>query len=109
MQQPHADPVVAAERCRRALIRFAILLGAGVTLAWLGPAALFAPTLSSFLGVAALATAAMALIGREPIWQPVITRWDVAAWLEAVGLFSGLFVDNAAVRAFLETGNLSFP
>jgi hypothetical protein len=84
-----------------ALVRLALLLGLGVAMALIAPDQLFAATLSSFLGLAALGVAVSALVAREAVWQPHLTRWDVAAWLHGLALLAGFFVEPDAVRQFL--------
>lgn len=84
-----------------ALVRLAILLALAVAMALMAPRELFAATLSSFLGLAALGVAVSGFVAREAVWQPYLTRWDVAACLHALGLLAGFFVDPESVRSFL--------
>jgi len=89
-----------------ALVRLAWIFGAGVFFAMTFPHVLFAATMSSFLGLGAGIIATLALIGRDDIWAPYLTRWDIAAALHAMSLFSGFFVNIDAIRLFmLESGH----
>jgi predicted Abi (CAAX) family protease len=94
---------------QRLLLRFALLLGASILLASAGPDVLFAATLASCTGLAALVTAIAAWIGGEPIWQARLTRWDVAAWLQAISLVSGLFVDPGTLESLLQVHSTAAP
>ena len=84
-----------------ALVRLAILFGLALAMALMAPRELFAATLSSFLGLAALGVAISGLIAREAVWQPHLTRWDVAACLHGLALLAGFFVEPESVRSFL--------
>ena len=101
------DTVVERRKSNAALLRFAMVLGASLLLALAAPDALFATALSSFLGIGALVTAATAAVGREPVWRPHFTRWDVAAWLHGLSVFSAFFVDQAAVGDLLRQAAVS--
>ena len=102
MQTAHHDPATLPRLNNAAMVRFAVIFGAALLLAMAAPKVLFAATLSSFLGMAALALAGMALFAREPVWAPHLTRWDVAAGLHLLALFAGFFVDLTAVQEFLQ-------
>lgn len=95
------EPVDLLRLNNTALIRLAVVLGLSMAVALAAPPVLFAATLSSFLGLAALAIAVAAALAREPVWQPHLTRWDIAAMLHGIALFSGFFIDAAAVEDFL--------
>jgi hypothetical protein len=84
-----------------ALIRLAVMLAIALLFALAAPAALFAAALSSFLSLAALGFAFMAMLAREPVWQPHLTRWDIAAMLHGTGLLASFFVDSAVVEELL--------
>lgn len=84
-----------------ALVRLAILLGVALVMALVAPRELFAATFSSFLGLAALGVAISGFVAREAVWQPYLTRWDVAACLHVLGLLAGFFVEPDSVRSFL--------
>jgi len=96
--ETEADGTVATER---ALRRFAWLFGAGLLTALAFPPVLFAATISSFLGFAAGVVSTVALLAREPLWVPWLTRWDVAAALYAASLFAGFFIDIEQVQLFI--------
>lgn len=84
-----------------ALVRLAVVLAVALVFSLAAPAALFAATFSSCLGLAALGIVVVAVMAREPVWQPHLTRWDVAATLHGLALLASFFVDTAAVEEFL--------
>ena len=102
MQTVNDDPAALPRLNHAALVRFAAIFGAALLLALAAPKVLFAATLSSFLGMAALVLAGMALFARETVWAPHLTRWDIAAGLHLLALFAGFFVDLAAVQDVLQ-------
>lgn len=85
-----------------AFIRFAWIFGAGLAIAMTFPQVLFAATISSVLGFGAGIMATVALFARDSVWSEELTRWDVAATLYASSLFASFFVDQDALRAYLE-------
>jgi hypothetical protein len=86
-----------------ALIRLAWFIGLALVLALVGPQPLFAATFSAFLGVGAMAVSLSAMLLREPMWPPQLTRWDVAAALYLLGDLFGWLVDHDAVRQYLQS------
>ncbi|HRY24062.1 MAG: hypothetical protein H6852_02250 [Geminicoccaceae bacterium] len=94
---------------RRALNRFAWILGCGLALALSLPSILFAATFGSFTGIGAGIVATVALLAREEPLAPHLTRWDIAAALYAASLFAGLFVDVEGVRHYLLMQQHGFP
>ena len=91
---------------QQALTRLAWIFGAGVLFALTFPHILFAATMSTFLGFGAGIVATLALVGHDEILAPHLTRWDVAAALHCMSLFSGFFVNVEEIRLFmLETSS----
>ena len=91
---------------RAGAIRLGLILAVCAWLASLMLGGLFAPTLSSMLTVAALISALLAAITREPLWPPRLTRWDQASVLLALSILAGWATDpDAAAEALsqLET------
>ena len=84
-----------------ALARFAWIFGAGIAIALTFPQILFAATISTILGFCAGILATTALFARESVWNPHLTRWDVAAGLFAMSLFTGFFVDIDSIQAYI--------
>lgn len=85
-----------------ALARFAWIFGAGIAISLSFPPILFAATASTVLGFSAGILATVALFARESVWSGHLTRWDVAAALYAMSLFTGFFVDLDSIHAYLE-------
>jgi hypothetical protein len=95
---------------RAGAIRLGLIVAVCAWLASLMPGGLFAPTLSSMLTVAALISALLAAITREPLWPPRLTRWDQASVLLALSMLAGWATDpDAAAEALsqLETSGAS--
>ncbi|MGH6913730.1 MAG: hypothetical protein ACREH3_08505, partial [Geminicoccales bacterium] len=95
---------------RAGAMRLGLIVAVCVWLASLMPDGLFAPTLSSMLTVAALVSALLAAITREPVWALRLTRWDQASVLLALGMLAGWAADpEAAAEALsqLETSAAS--
>lgn len=86
---------------QRAFTRFAWLFGCVLALSLGVPDLFFAATISSFTALAAGIIATIALFAREHLLAPHLSRWDIAAALYAVSLFSGLFVDLEAISLHL--------
>lgn len=86
---------------QRALVRFAWIFGCGLGLALAVPQAFFAAAISSITGIAAGIMATIALLGRDNVFAPHLSRWDVAALLYAMSLFTGFFVDLGNIRSHL--------
>lgn len=91
-----------------ALVRLAWIFGAGVLFALTFPHVLFAATMSTFLGFGAGIVATLALVGQDEIWAPHFTRWDVAAALHSMSLFSGFFVNVDEIRLFMLENAIAF-
>ncbi len=85
---------------QRAFTRFAWILGCGLALALSVPDLFFAATISSFTAFGAGIMSSIALFARDDLFAPHLTRWDIAAGLYAVSLFSGLFVDMEAISFY---------
>ncbi len=83
---------------QRALNRFAWIFGAGLALSLGVPPLFFAATISSFTALSAGILATIALFGRDSVFAPHLTRWDVAAGLYAISLLAGLFVDLPSLQ-----------
>ena len=86
---------------QRAFTRFAWIFGCGLALSLTVPDLFFAATISSFTSLAAGILATIALFAREDPFAAHLTRWDIAAALYAVSLFSGLFVDLEAISFYM--------
>lgn len=78
---------------QRALQRFAWILGIGLAFSLTLPSLFFAAAMSSASALGAGILATIALLARDDIFSPHLSRWDVAAALYAVSLFAGFFVD----------------
>jgi hypothetical protein len=85
----------------QALRRFAWIFGSGLALSLIAPDLLFPAMISSFTGLSAGVLATIALFARDNVFAPHLSRWDIAAALYAVSLFSGLFVDLEAINVHL--------
>jgi hypothetical protein len=95
---------------RAGALRLGLIVAVCAWLASLVPDGLFAPTLSSMLTVAALVSALLAAITREPVWSLRLTRWDQAGILLALGMLASWASDpEAAAEALgqLETSSAS--
>ena len=66
------------------------------------PHVLVPVAMAQMLGFAALASAAVALLTRQPVMAPRITPWDEAAALLAMSLLAGMLVDPDAARDAVE-------
>lgn len=75
------DPRQASERNRAAAHRCATVAAFCLCFASLGPPQMLQLTLSGLFAVAALASAALALVTREHPGSPYLTAWDEAALL----------------------------
>lgn len=92
-----------------AVLRLALIFAVAAFAASLAPAPLVLPTLSALLNTTAFIVAFMAAIARQPLWADGITRWDEAALLLAASLFTGMFVDVAAIEALLAEASQAVP
>ena len=95
---PHFEPDLSAP-----VLRVAGAASISFVLATFLPSALLLMAMSQFLSVSALAAAIVALLLREPINAPRVTRWDEAAILFAAALLVGFFVDSGSVAATLQS------
>lgn len=85
-----------------AIGRFAWIFGGVMAISLSFPPILFAAAISTILGFCAGVIATVALFAREPIWGEQLTRWDVAAALYALSLFTGFFIDVDSIQAYLQ-------
>ncbi len=102
-----SDEMARLAANQRAFTRFAWIFGCGLALSLTVPELFFAATISSFTALGAGIIATIALFARDNPFAPHLSRWDIAAALYAVSLFSGLFVDLEAISFYLmmqETG-----
>jgi hypothetical protein len=81
------------------MTRFALLSAFSMLLASMWPSELFAVMLAGFLFINALTSAFVAMIKRQPVWSPHLTRWDEAAAFYVFAFVSSLFIDTAALEA----------
>lgn len=84
-----------------AIARFTWIFGAGLAISLSFPQILFAASVSTILGFSAGILATTALFARESIAATHLTRWDVAAALYALSLFTGFFVDLDSIQSYL--------
>ena len=96
-----SDEMARLAANQRAFTRFAWIFGCGLALSLTVPELFFAATISSFSAFAAGIMATIALFARDNLFGPHLSRWDVAASLYAVSLFSGLFVDLEAISFYM--------
>ncbi len=87
---------------RRSLFNIALTLALGLMLGALSPDPIKLAAVGSFMFFAAMGVALMALLRKEKMFQPRITRWDVAAGFYLFSMLTNLFVDHEAVIEFLE-------
>ena len=99
-----SDETACEAATRRALNHFAWIFGLGLALSLGMPEVFFAATISSFTAFAAGIVASIALFARDNLLAPHLSRWDVAAGLYAMSLFTGLFVDVEAISLHLMAG-----
>jgi hypothetical protein len=102
------DAIARAAANQRALNRFAWIFGSGLALALSTPPLFFAATISSFTGFGAGILATIALFGRDNVFAPHLTRWDVAAALYAASLFAGMFADFPSIQHHLMMAEAGF-
>lgn len=96
----HDREALPVEVSRRGLLRLGLIVAVCFVLASMMPSGLVMATFSSFMTFAALASALLAALMREPIWAGHVTRWDQSSVLLALGLIAGWIVDpEAAVEA----------
>jgi ABC-type multidrug transport system permease subunit len=102
MSSRSSNPVLGSDplalRNRQSLFRFAAMMMIAALIAASAPSALAAAAFSSLLFMGAMIAAGFALITGDPTSGPHLTRWDEAAALLALSLFTGFFVDQAAVE-----------
>lgn len=99
MQSTRMSPSEAA------LWRLGLFLSFALLLSSVMPAGLVAATFGALVKIGALVSVAVAMVLREPLWVPFVTRWDEAAILFLVGGLAGLFVDpELVIQALAEHG-----
>lgn len=86
-----------------ALLRIAAFFAVGLLLASQLPVALVGVAISQFLTVAAFATATVAAILRQPLFAPILTRWDEAAILGVIAMLAAIAVDPDAAQKAAES------
>lgn len=91
------------------LLRVGLLVTLCLFAASSAPAGLVAPTLSTFLFIAASAVALVGLLRGERLEPDRFGRWDEAAFLMASSILVGLFVDPEAMRAALSAVQQTAP
>lgn len=95
------DRLALALANRRASNLFAWIFGIGLAVSLTMPALLFAAAISSFTALGAGIIATIALVARDDMLATHLSRWDVAAALYAVSLFTGFFVDREMLQLHL--------
>ena len=91
------------DRVRAFVISLALTGSLALLLASIVPRVLFAAAMETLLYIAAFASAIAAGLRREPMWSRAeLNTWDRSLVLLVAALAFGLFVDHAAVLAFLE-------
>jgi len=83
----------------QSMTRFALLTGFSILLALMWPSELFAVMLAGFLFINAMTSAVAAMLKRDQVWSPHLTRWDEAAAFYVFAFISSLFIDHAALEA----------
>lgn len=108
------DPVFDGDRTQgsppsisTAVMRVGAFCAVGFFLASHLPTAMVGLAFAQFLTVAALACATLGAILRQPLFAPVVTRWDEAATLGLIAMLAALTVDPAAVQQAAESAGLN--
>lgn len=89
-------------RNRRAWVNLALTLGFAVFLGSITIEPLRMAAVASFLLFSAIGVALVAMFKRERAFQPAFTRWDMAVLLYLISMFLNQYVDQEAVKAFIE-------
>lgn len=97
----NGDELALATANQQALGRFAWIFGFGLAISLMVPSAFFAAAISACTGLGAGILATIALLARDDVFAPYLSRWDVAAALYAASLFSGWFIDYEALQLYL--------
>ncbi len=84
------------------LFRLGLVFAIALAFASTAPAPLLPAVMAGLLLIAAMASSALALITREAIWVPRLTRWDEAAILFVAGHLIGWTADPQLVTQTLE-------
>jgi phosphoribosylcarboxyaminoimidazole (NCAIR) mutase len=84
------------------LLRVAGVFALSLLLSSQLPHVLVPVAMSEMLGFAALASASVALLGRQPVTALRMTPWDEAAALLAMSLLAGMLVDPNAAKEAVE-------
>ncbi len=87
---------------RRVFTRLGIMAAVALFMASAMPPALVAPALSSLLCLFAVASGMVAGLTSERLFADHLTRWDQGAFLLALSILAGLFVDPEALRVAVE-------
>lgn len=96
-----SDEMARLAANQRAFTHFAWIFGLGLAFSLTVPEFFFAATISTFSAFGAGIIATIALFARDDPFAAHLSRWDIAAALYAVSLFSGLFVDLEAISFYL--------
>ncbi len=91
------------DQIRAVVISIMLTISVALLIASIVPRPLFMPAMEGVLFIAAVATSIGAVLRREPMWSPIeINSWDRSLILFTFSLAFGVFIDHAAVAAFLE-------
>lgn len=98
----HDRESLPVEVSRRGVVRLGLMVAVCFFLASMMPSGLVMATFSSLLTFAALVSALLAALTREPVWAGHVTRWDQSSVLLALGLIAGWIVDPEVAAEALD-------
>lgn len=99
----HADMTDDPHRLRESGMRVAVMVFLALLFALMAPPGLGLATFSSLTSLAAIVVAVMGTVHGEQLAPDRLTRWDEAAALMLLSMFSGALVDPAAVESAVAT------
>ena len=105
-RRPPGDPAPLIETLRGPLLQAGLWSSGCLLIASTVPAVLVAPLLHQLLLISGFLVSMVGLLRGESLTLQAFNRQDAALLLGALGMLAALFIDPAAVQAYIDANNL---
>jgi hypothetical protein len=105
-RRPPGDPAPLIETLRGPLLQAGLWSSGCLLIASTVPAVLVAPLLHQLLLISGFLVSMVSLLRGESLTLQAFNRQDAALLLLALGTIAALFIDPAAVQAYIDANNL---
>jgi hypothetical protein len=105
-RRPEGEPSPTAETLRGPLQQAGLWAAGCLLIASTVPAVLVAPLLRELLLISSFVVSMSGLLRGETLTLQAFNRQDVALLLVALGLVAALFIDPAAIQAYIDANGL---